>query len=203
MNVSPREMSFPGSARGTSPASAPSSGRGIFSTGQVTRPSSRNPALRMCFFQGAHAGNLNVHRTLRATGGSAPRGRRAGLTPRSPLLGNVGEVLRSAPWIQSGHRSRRRLPQAQAQRVLPNPKPSGVILRRCCQNPKPSIVILREPPRNPLSGHDLWRRPKDLVCEATSRLRCTGSASRFARKILRSRPTTCSCSGQARGAPSG
>jgi hypothetical protein len=45
-----------------------------------------------------------------------------------------------------------------AQRVLPNPKPSD--------------VILREPPRKPLSRHDLWRRPKDLLCEATSRLRC-------------------------------
>jgi hypothetical protein len=52
-----------------------------------------------------------VHRSLRATEGSTPHGRGAGLPPRCQPFGHAGQILRSAPWTQSGQGFRRRLPQ--------------------------------------------------------------------------------------------
>jgi hypothetical protein len=59
-------MSFRGSARGTSPATAPSSDRGIFSTGAGDPPPPAGILPSGCVsIQGAPARNLNVHSRLR------------------------------------------------------------------------------------------------------------------------------------------
>ena len=52
-----------------------------------------------------------MRKSLRATEGSTPRGWGAGLPPRCQPLGHAGQILRSAPWIQSKQGFRRRLPQ--------------------------------------------------------------------------------------------
>jgi hypothetical protein len=119
-------MSFRESARGTGPASAPSSDRGSFSPGQVIRPSPRIPPSQHVSIQEAPGGHLNGHDAVGAPeesgcfkAGSRPctgRSRTAAIQPSS-----------ESPARAHSYRSRSvddvlRQPSASATIILPLPK---------------------------------------------------------------------------------
>jgi hypothetical protein len=112
---------LPTSPRGSGGRCEPRRAEGALAGGRNTRsrPGSRHP-LRGCLKirlrdgrrdwlpEGAHAGNLNVHRSLRATEGSTAHGTESA---HAPVPCTARKILRSAPWIQSKQGFRRRLPQ--------------------------------------------------------------------------------------------